>query len=371
MDTSIEENDVDNASSSSKEQWMLNPSLYINGYLSISHLVFTSIGIPLNLFVMGIIIALKRLHLQRTFTWLGVGFSNLLVFALHLAELQAVHWPSSSADKLCALLKDLPYFSLILNHFLSFLERHLCIKHSNWCRRHITSCWIVLAAQFGSFVVFFVIFKGRHLSNSFPLQWQMGSADLAFGLYLALPTFVLCLTTQVALWAISRWAYPSAKDNHIALRQFGGNAQDPQWMEENEGSSPFVHIGCERVSRLDVEAARNLTASGLIIVIFFIPYVASLIHLAGCLAEEATSPDRAAQLFYYARELISIPCSSISPISFVIQSQDIRSALRDRRLRWFLRDRQCPTVIFAGDDDPVVSIPPTFGDDDNQHVTSL
>ena len=327
-------------------QWLMNPSLYLNDHLCVSHLVFASIGIPLNLCVITFVIALKRLHLKRTFTWLGIGFSNVFLFIAHLAEARAVYWPSPSSDQLCALFSGLPYLTILLSHFVSFLERHFCLKHPNWYKRHITSCWIVLSAHFGSFVVLCLIIKGRHLFQPFPFLWQLGTSELTAGICIPLTTFALCFFAQMTLWAISRWTYPSTRVVNIALWSFNsiGNVEEgpPQVAAAENGTSsdaetvsPFVEIDGERISRLDVEAARVLTFNGLIVLLFFIPPFLSLFHLVGCfqlIGEELIKCSaNTAQLMYYLRELVSIPCSFISPISFFFQIRDIRSALRDKR----------------------------------------
>ena len=336
---------------SPQQQWLINPSTDLKGNLCVSHLIFASIGIPMNLCVVIFIIALERLHLHRTFSWLGVGFSNIFLFLSHLAEVQAVYWPSKAADQLCAWLTGLPYLWILVSHFIWFLDRHLCHRHASWYKRHFASCRIVLAAHFGSFAILFLFVKGSHICAAFPFQWQLGRSELTVGIPVAFITFIVCLGIPIALWATSKLAHPSTTvAQNIALQSMNirDNVEIGLSLEEegigeprdvDETTSSFVHVNGERVSRLDVEAASASTFESLVVLLFFIPPLISLIYLTLCFqksGEEMTNcSSNAGQVMFYLRELVSIPCSSISPIGFVIQSRDIRIALRDRGFRWF------------------------------------
>ena len=330
--------------------WPPSPSLLTasfnnSTYLAACHLVFSVIGIPLNLYVIGIILALERLHLMRTFTWLGVGFSNVLVFIHNLVELQIVYWPNPVADLLYTWFNGLPYLFLKLNYIFAIVERHLCLKHPLFYKRHVTSCWTILAAtQTGSWTIVSIIVTQRYFFEECPFDGQMGPLDLKIAISMMLPICVMCIAAHLSLWSTCSGDHPSARTARIMLRRLsnGRNVEENLDGSTPDGAdaaqSPFVRIGGERVSRLDLEAARNLTINGLILLVVFVPVISCFALMVGCFdlvtEETADCASRYVELLLYVRELIYIPCSSISPISFVMQSRDIRSALRDRGLRW-------------------------------------
>ena len=72
---------------------------YIDDFLYICDLVSVTIGIPLNLVVIGAILLLKRFHLQRNFIWIGIGTSNIIILASHLTADLFVRLGSSASAR--------------------------------------------------------------------------------------------------------------------------------------------------------------------------------------------------------------------------------------------------------------------------------
>ena len=324
----------------------LNTSMmYMDGYLKFSHLLFAVIGIPLNLGVIVLIVGLKRLHLQRTFSWLGLGFANIFLLLVHLVELQAVHWPSPFTEQLYAKVRGLPYVAILFSNFFSFLERHACVKHSKWYKRHITSCWMVLAGQIGSFTLICLIVKvGRYLIETFSFPSQIRFVlDMKIYSSFVLATFAVCATTELVLWILGcGWTTPAKRDDGIEFRT---TRITPRMLEDgiltqenaesgSKDSSPFVRIGEERVSCLDIESFHTVKIIGLAHLISYVPLLVTLSYSSGCLQqhipEEANNCSMSLQILFYLRELVSIPCFSFSPVYFIFRSQDIRTALLKR-----------------------------------------
>ena len=344
--------DINNSSQNDDLQGLLNASLYIDGYLTISHLLCIVPGIPLNLGVIALIVGLKRLHSHRTFTWLGVGFANTFVLLFHLVELQVAYWPSPAGEQLYAAIRGLPYTALLIGNFFSFLERHVCVKHSKWYKRHVTNCWIVVVGQFTFFIVVcFIIKAGSQLVTSFlSSQLEMNIwSDLKVYSSCLLAAFAVCIAAQVLMWTISGWNN-NAENNEsggIDFRRTARHLESGISAEDNEDidnpqANTFVRIGQERISRLDVDAARTVKIISLVHLISFIPVLVTLAHVVEhCqqhghfdIPEETNKMDctTIVQIMYYMRELVSIPCFSFSPIYFVYQSRDICAALRERAI---------------------------------------
>ena len=329
-------------------QWQLDSALYLDYYVTVCHLICGIFGITINIIILAFIVGLRRLHLQRTFTWLGIGFSNCLLLAYNLMEIFATFGPSPLAGKLCGFLSGWYTSSMMLNWFLSLVERYLCLKHSNWHRRHITSCWIILAGQAGCFAICLAV-KSRNLIFSSSEHWK--NYDLKYG-YLCFTAFVVGLVTLSIAWlgSIRRHYLPAISFDqqlaiwHIQSQQHqqaenGQQVEIVQDIESQQERSPFVIIGGERVSRLDLEAARSIFIIFLVLLILTIPMVVSVIRLAVCLQWDlslSTSPECKywVKAMIYSRTLVVIHCFIIGPAIFVFLSRDFRSALRDRGIYW-------------------------------------
>ena len=315
---------------------------YTDGYLKLSHLLFAVIGIPLNVGVIGLIIGLKRLHSRRTFTWLGVGFANVFLLAVHLAKLDIIYLLPSPADEDVVCLS---YLALLFSNVFSFVERRVCVKYSKWHKRHITSCWIVLAGQVGLFLLIFVTTKYvRQLVDTYSIQMQMRFLlDIKFYSNSVAIAFAVSFAGQAAMWTIPgwpRWTYPPARNdaNELQTTRLFSSRNIENGLEETEVvDNEIIPEGSqERVSRLDAEAARTVNIIGLVHLISFVPSLVTLVYIFRCFQhagqqhnpEETINCSASIPLFFYLRELVSLPCFSFSPIYFVYQSQDIRAALR-------------------------------------------
>ena len=316
------------------KQWLMDPTLYLDDYLSVCHLVCAAIGLPLNLSIMTAVIGYQRLRCQRCFSWLGIGFSNLFILVYYLTEFLSARWPSPITDELCALFNGLPCPVLLLNYFLSFIERRLCLKYSNWYKHRVNNKWILIA-QIGSFLFLFLAFKGRHLFGAAPLRWQWSFPELKVFCGFFLGGFVLCLAGGAAVLTISSRPYPSIMaDFEMTMMRITTVNGESDSDHRPSFDNPFVQIGEERVSKLDLEAARSLTISGVTLLLAASPALVALILLAECIQygspEELSGCSQWAKCFYYLRELLPVHCSFVSPIVFVVYSRDIRGALRDK-----------------------------------------
>ncbi len=114
----------------------LDSAYYIGDFLYVCQLIFVIVGIPLNLFLVGFIVILKRLHLQRNFIWIGVGISNIGVVVTHLMEYLSIRWRSSFSTKnLCAVLLILSIASQTWNFAIATIERHIFLTYPEWHKK--------------------------------------------------------------------------------------------------------------------------------------------------------------------------------------------------------------------------------------------
>ena len=321
-------NETHQGSNFSHQNWLIDPAYYLNGYLSTVHLICAVIGIPLNLCVGAFVLALERLNTRRNFLWIGAGLSNLFLLAFNLLQVLAVQWSSPVVRAICVWFDGLPCLTLFLNSFLCLVERYLCVKHSAWYKLHVTNERIV-AFQLGSFLVLGLAFKGRHLFGTeppllTPSYLYLLSNFVAVG-------FVFCFASQMAVWIASLPNYPAAEFDHpISLRRSAGQFDDES--DSSNSLSPFVRIGKERVSRMDLRAACIVSGSCLSLLILSAPSFILLLILNGRPGspEELLGRHSLVQSFFYCSGLISVHCCLISPLLVAIFSRDINSALRER-----------------------------------------
>lgn len=340
--------------------WQLEPSSYLNGYLSLSHSIAIMIGIPLNIAVAAIIIGSGRLRKARNFSCLGICFSSIFLLVSHFFESLAAHWPSTETITICSWFTGHPYQTILLNLFISLLERYLCLKrpcwHKRWVARH---CWIIPAVQFGLSALLFCLTVARQfLSDCYQLQyWTLSLPDVKILSSLILATYFTSLIGMATLYSTCSRKYPPAAI--ISSRQGRANSQQvpssssvrgveegqviPSMDSEDSGKIPFVLIEGERVSQLDVDAARALTLSGVFILSSYFPMLVGLVYLFQCLdglfdgLNDGSHCDSMAQMIYYERELISIPCFLIIPVYLVISSPDFKFFLRNKTRLIFLQ----------------------------------
>ena len=318
--------------STDPQPWVLDPAVHLDNLLIAGDFFFGAVGIPLNVCVAGFIIVFRRLHSPRHFTLLGILFSNAFLLAAHMVEGVAACWsPAKSlASWLCSWLLDLALPNLILNYFVSLIERQLCLKHFSWHKLNVTNRWILLA-QVGSFLILTAALKGHHLLafGALPFQWEMNQTNINVMSSSIVIGFLVSLAAQLAVWTISSRAH-APRVEVISLQQFHV-ATGVDHETSNSDDNPFVFIGDERVSRQDLETSRNVTISFLTLLASTAPALISLIFLAICINDNqaATSCTWLIRLVYYLRGFILTHTSLVSPL-VVSRSRDIRATLSDR-----------------------------------------
>jgi len=138
-------------------------------HLTISSTFATSFRLPsgyqaLNLVVIGAILFLKRLHLQRNFTWIGIGLSNIIILASHLMADLIVRFGSSASTRALSIWLFAPSTAnQTVNIFFAHLERDMCIDHPKWHKILFTATSIIVV-QLSSFVLLFLVLGLTNIS---------------------------------------------------------------------------------------------------------------------------------------------------------------------------------------------------------------
>ena len=296
----------------------------INAFLIITKVLSCFIGIPLNVFVAIIIIRLRRLHSKpRNIFLLGIIFSNLLTFVPALIEV--IYWvlPLDIVCQSYVAVSALPNTLLLWNMLLALIDRYVAIKYPIWHREKVTVRRVIYFLLFSSVFLGFLI-KFVFIFGLIQLRctvWTVHSKVV--GLTMAI-LFVLCVIAHFivfqqtkTLLQKNRTLCPSTKES-IGMqtfsnrkRRFSGedNNQENVFSEgeinEREGdvdlnaivsappnltsvvnlsSNMVIHVDNEKLSRMELEAARTLVIgvaslfamTFAIIVLFIILYVCQL-----------------------------------------------------------------------------------------------
>ncbi len=153
----------------------VNPAFYLDEYLSVGYATLAALGIPINLLVAGAIIFQERLHSPRNIIWLGVGFSNVLFLLGFVLDVAYARSEGSAPWQIFfEMSSGLPIASLVLNLHLSLLNRYVMLHYPLWYKQNVTNSLIVIG-QLSSFLLLFLILKGRYFFNPSELQKRIFS----------------------------------------------------------------------------------------------------------------------------------------------------------------------------------------------------
>lgn len=301
--------------------------VFIDTFLVSSHLIFGSIGMPLNLVIIALILARRRLHQPRNIIWIGISFSNVLILTAHLLEV--VSFYSTDTTELCRFryfLVGLPYVSLLMNHFFSLVDRYLSVSRLIWYQRCVTKRWII-GLQLAVFILLFFLMKPHYIFGVVQVDCKFippldGKIFFAF----ILTFLLLCLAGQLLLYFrvkgylvsstnrrqntnggmdttnnVERAAQENTiqqapgNNEHIVAQENTTNRQPQNYedvvvspegavsafqMEANStiskwNSRHFVQIRDQLVSQLELEATRNVIFGVTSLLFFTAPWVIS------------------------------------------------------------------------------------------------
>lgn len=359
-----------NVSNSENEDSSILP-LYMDSFLCVTHLMCASVGFPLNFLVISFIVHSKRLHLPRNFAWLGVAFSNIVILLNRCIELCAVVLQNQLLCRIFIFMVGLPYATLLLNLFLALVDRFVSIVYASWYKRHVQICYIIAGQIIAVTLLIFV--------TKFSYIFRLISVDCHFNLTDAIEVsvvihilIVLCIAGQITVYyktknvlliasqnvnpqsdltlSVFRCHHPNretteqgnfavnvgvdllANDEENHIRHNPNTQHNCQIYFNEEGNSFFVRVGNQTISRLEIEAARNLTAGILSLFLFSVPSIVFLVIRMSCVhffndAERCTA---LTWVLSYTSELILL-FTIYHPIIFMVRSRDCTEALR----KWF------------------------------------
>lgn len=352
---------------------LLDLSRYVDDFLYVSHIISATIGIPFNLFLIGIIIFLRRLHLPRNFTWIGIGISNVSILSTMLMADLSVRWKASPSNRLlCTCLCALSQCTQIMIFVLVLLERHVSIAYPIWHKLYVTIGRII-AVQFGCSLLISLLFLVKnhifeeYLMHQFINSWNFKMiGTLGLGL---LPIFLMIELSIMQFMTQKR--YPPAEAIELPPKFPEGKKTSST---ETQHKNYFVLIGNNRVSQFELEAYRNIFLMGKVFlgstVSIVVSFGAVLICVLG--SPRAENPAQVhnvddnvqcystIQAFYYiSGSLVGMHSAIVNPIILVVYSSDLLSvwnSFKNRRFcAMFWRNAEPET---SPENDLVVPLPP-------------
>ena len=345
------------------------PFFLMDYLLATNHVVCNVIGLPLNLLTAGFIILKPRLHQTRNILWLGVAFSNVLVLLEHLVEFYAYHFESETAKKIFSLVAGLPYGSLMMNLFLSLIDRYVSIAKSSWYRSNVTITWIV-SAQMAFFSIICVMMKGPYFFEILPLPPRITITELKLFSVIGFFTLLLCIFGQIFVYTKVKCFLRlereiDASTDGGALNQQETNSKTTELIGEEPLGEPkpenslddfhrhqaaeaaaasrkktavntsphFIQIGNQVISRLELKAACHALDSVTLLLVFALPtYATFVLAISANCSLDITHINRQDCSMYlwtfaYTRG-ISLIYVVLNPIFFAVQSRDLAKALK-------------------------------------------
>ena len=183
--------------------------LIANDFSIVSHIICCLAGIPLNAFIAYLILRFERLHRRpRNIFLLGIILANLMAFFPALLDTISYYRPASweGSGPMCLVYVatfGLPYAFLLLNLFISLMDRYVAVTHPLWHREKMTVQRAVLSLVIGGLVVT-IVTKFVYLTGMSPLTCKLPFIHTkALGGSLVV-LFVFCLCAHFAVYKKTR-----------------------------------------------------------------------------------------------------------------------------------------------------------------------
>ncbi len=320
--------------------------LYMDTFLYVTHLMCTFIGFPLTLLVISFIVHSKRLHKPRYIVWLGVAFSNILILFHRLLELFAFVLHDQWICRILIFMIDLPYTTLLLNLFLALVDRYVSITYASWYKKHVQICYIIVG-QITAVTLLIIVTKYSYIVQLVRVDYLWNSTDGIKVSVIIHILIALCIAGQITVYYKTKNVLLAASQNlnrHLNREtteqgnfavNVGDDRQNPnaqhnrQIFFNEKDNSFFVRVCNQTISRLEVEAAHNLTAAILSLFIFSVPSFLVFAVGMGCV-HYFNDIERCSAIGWasaYASEL-NLFITIYNPIFFIQRNRDFSEALR-------------------------------------------
>lgn len=150
-----------------------NPIDQQDAYLISAEITCSFIGIPLNVFLVIIIIRFRRLHSKpRNIFLLGIVLSNIIAFLPPIIELAYWIVPMESVCKAYNIILGLPYAILLQNMLLALGDRYVAITYPLWHLKTMTVGFVTYFLVLSTLTLIFLL-KFVYITGMIPLRCEI------------------------------------------------------------------------------------------------------------------------------------------------------------------------------------------------------
>ena len=187
-------------------------------FTSVGHCVLGCIGIPLNAFIVYVIITSEELRNQTRFVlFLGMLIGNIFFYATLFNEVAYQFSSLIHHCKIIRFLRGLPVAIFVINYLLVLVDYYVAVTRSALHRRRFT-VWNVVPCQIGLSILVCVVAKLLYIVGTVPLDCRPKPSFLArmFAIAIMAVLVIPCAIFMILVFLKSNQITPLTPDQVIA-----------------------------------------------------------------------------------------------------------------------------------------------------------
>ena len=313
------------------------------------------VGIPLNLFVGGVLAFNSSLYRVRNAIWLGVIFSNLLTLFTGLLEFLEMAYPSQVNCKVLTVILGKPYMMVLVNTLLATCDRYIYTRWSSWHEKHVTLFRIVLIELLFSATVP-VLLSTPYWAQLAPIRCGLDMRVSKHIIFFMLLITILCIVSKIVVYCQLKKQKTSAIDG-IVTREIPLNHRTDAAFDQQREISPespgepsssredkpgpgikgpevaviVAHTDGRNIRQREMEATTCFVAGLVPLCIFTVPNILWAVWMMFCRVSHSDCNSFTlinVRVTLYVRDLVLLHvCTNI--LVLVIFSQEFKSAATD------------------------------------------
>lgn len=326
-------------------------------FRSICHILLVITGVPLNLIIVSVILAFRRLHNKpRNVLWLGVTFCNLLTLLTILVEFIAHETKNNIVCLVFISTTGVAYTWLLFDLLLALADRYAAIVHPLWHRKKITVQRAIVGQTVGFCSIVFIL-KFPFITKSVPLYCGICPVHGKVIAVTNMSLLILCIIAQILVYHKTRQYFNNQqsddtsisfvptlqKRRETAVLEFsndlrhhpGGSgtscsSSDRPQNDRIAGSSLMIRHLKGGNRRMEVEATWSLLSGVFSLLLFTFPTLMFGFIDWGCrLVYGEGQCTRIDSMTLYSRELL-LGHLVYNPVMYMIRSHEFSSTVREK-----------------------------------------
>ena len=178
----------------------IKPPIDQNAISMTVKLIFSIVGMLMNMFVACVIIFNKRLRTKpRNIFLLGLVLSNISICGPVSIEFSYFISPSDELCPLYVAIVGLPYVLFLTNLLLALVDRYAAIVHPLWYTKNATVRLAVLSQLIASLFIS-IIYKFAYIAQFIPLHCEIQVIQVKINTFTFLILFSSCVVAQIIVY---------------------------------------------------------------------------------------------------------------------------------------------------------------------------